>query len=650
VGAFARFAARFRVEQRALCDSLRDLPAPADPSRHAALLLHRQMFRRFLQEAGFDRLPPPDDAVPDSFLDGPCWSLAEPAPDDALTPDVFGCLFDKHVSRKETGTFYTGRDVSDYIARATILPALLDAVSIRRPEFLGGEDPTRSVNDLVTQNGDLASFAVETIARCDRPQALRAVWDALRGLTVLDPTCGCGEFLVAGLRVLEPLYEACLTRMWALPGRTFPAIFAKVERQPTVRHFVRATILRQNLYGLDLMPEAVEITRLRLLLMLAAASLGRSRLPPALNLDDHLRSGDVLATSEPFPQVARRGGFSVVLGNPPYVESAREGAPHEVGVYRTATCGNVYAFVVERSLSLLAADGRLGMIVPHSAFCTDRMAPLLSLVTTGATTWISTYDIRPCKLFAGVDQRLAIFLRHASPEPRTYSTRYHRWQEAERPFLFERLRYLDVGGLRYENSIPKAGDPIEKRIWHKIHRRAPLREGLGRGAVVYYHNAPRYWVRAMTFAPFFWNERDGEKLSMQVKTLPVREGADARAVAALLNSSLFCWWWLLLSDCRHLNRREIDRFPAGLAEMAPDVKRALGALCRRLMADYRRHDVRKVCRYRTTGKVVYDEFYPGRSKAILDDIDRALAGHYGLTEEEIDFIIRYDVKHRLGGG
>jgi len=606
------------------------------------------MFRRFLQEAGFRRLPPSEASVPDSFLDGFRWSLDDLSPEDALTPDVFGCLFDKHVSRKETGTFYTGRDISDTIARATIIPALLDAVSARYPEFLGGEATTPSVDDRVTQNCDLVELAVAAIGRCDRPEAVRAVWDGLVALTVLDPTCGCGEFLVAALRVLEPLYEACLIQMRSLPGRTFPTILAWVERQPSVHHFVRASILRQNLYGVDLMHEAVEITRMRLLLMLAAAARGTSRLPPALHLADGLRTGDVLAVSAPFPQVARRGGFSVVLGNPPYVEWAGKSGPPAVGAYRTNRCGNLYAPVVERAISLLAPGGRLGMIVPHSAFCTDRMAPLQSLITEGATTWISTYDIRPCKLFAGVDQRLAIFLRHASTEPRTYSTRYHRWQEAERPHLFAGLRYLDVSGLRYENSVPKAGDPIEERIWHKIHRRGPLRDDLGGDAVVYYHNAPRYWVRAMTFAPYFWNERDGEKLSMQVKILPVHNGADAGTVAALLNSNLFYWWWVLLSDCRHLNRREIDRFPAGIAGMARECKRALGALCRRLMADYRRHALRKVCRYQTTGKVVYDEFYPGRSKQILDDIDRVLAGHYGLTDEESDFIIHHDIKYRLG--
>jgi hypothetical protein len=404
---------------------------------------------------------------------------------------------------------------------------------------------------------------------------------------------------------------------------------------------VRATILRHNLFGLDLMPEAVEITRMRLLLMLAAVSGPGPA--PSLPLDDRLRAGDVLARADPFPEVGRRG-FAVVLGNPPYVESRSDSA----GSYETAACGNVYALVVERGLGLLAANGRLGMIVPHSAFCTDRMAPLAALVVRRGVTWVSTYDIRPCKLFAGVDQRLAICFSAAAPRRRAVSTRYHRWHEAERPSLFRRLRYLDVGPMRYENSLPKAGDPIEERIWHKIHARAPLGADLGGDRVVYYHNAPRYWVRAMTFAPYFWNERDGAKLSAQVKTLRVRDAAGAGAVAALLNSSLFCWWWLLLSDCRHLNRREIDRFPAGLAAMSVDGKRHLNALCRRLMADYRRHAVRKVCRYRTTGKVVYDEFYPGRSKAVLDEIDRALAGHYGFTDDELDFIINYDLKYRLG--
>jgi hypothetical protein len=620
--------------------ALRDLVAasldggsPDCRARRAARALHRLMFLFFLRKNGrlSGRAAPPPEVPPGALeqittaFDRFDWRLAEGAAGGALTPRALADTFEQSVDRRQTGTYYTGRDVTAYIARATIIPALLDAVSVRRPDFL----PADTVNDLVTRNIDLGRFAAERIARCDDLHVLRAVADSLRNLTVFDPTCGCGEFLVAALRVLEPLYEACQARQRSLSGRA--------ERCPP-----RELVLRHNLYGLDLMPEAVEIARMRLLLALAAER-GPGR-PPSLPWDDRLRAGDALAPADPFPEITRRGGFSVVLGNPPYVET---GPRRFVG--RTASCGNLYAFVVERGLKLLAADGRMGMIVPHSAFCTDRMAPLLSLVTRGATTWVSTYDIRPCKLFAGVDQRLAIFLRHPSSRARTFSTRYRRWQEAERPLLFESLRYLDIGPMRYENSLPKAGDPIETDVWHKIHARPPLRDDLGGGTVVYYHNAPRYWVRAMTFAPYFWNERDGARLSAQVKTLTLPGAADAAAVVALLNSSLFCWWWLLLSDCRHLNRREIDRFPAGVSEMSSARKGALGALCRHLMADYRRHAVRKVCHYRATGKVVYDEFYPGRSKAILDDIDRTLAAHYGFTPNEVDFLINNDVKYRPGG-
>ena len=54
--------------------------------------------------------------------------------------------------------------------------------------------------------------------------------------------------------------------------------------------------------------------------------------------------------------------------------------------------------------------------------------------------------------------------------------------------------------------------------------------------------------------------------------------------------------------------------------------------------------------YRTTGRVEYDEFYMKMSKSIIDEIDRVLAKHYGFTDEELDFIINYDIKYRMGLG
>jgi hypothetical protein len=52
----------------------------------------------------------------------------------------------------------------------------------------------------------------------------------------------------------------------------------------------------------------------------------------------------------------------------------------------------------------------------------------------------------------------------------------------------------------------------------------------------------------------------------------------------------------------------------------------------------------------TTGTVVHDQFWPSKSKPIIDEIDKVLAKHYGFTEEELDFIINYDIKYRMGLG
>ena len=154
----------------------------------------------------------------------------------------------------------------------------------------------------------------------------------------------------------------------------------------------------------------------------------------------------------------------------------------------------------------------------------------------------------------------------------------------------------------------------------------------------------------MDFAPYFWNERDGEQISTQVRPLHIATRLDASVVVAILNSSLFYWWFVVLSDCRHLNLREIRKFPVGIDEIEDTTKASLASASSALMTDLKRHSQRKEANYQTTGSVVYDEFYPRHSKPIIDEIDRVIAKHYGFTNEELDFIINYDIKYRMGMG
>ncbi|MDV7402348.1 DNA methyltransferase, partial [Arthrospira platensis SPKY1] len=100
---------------------------------------------------------------------------------------------------------------------------------------------------------------------------------------VLDPTCGSGAFLFAALRILETLYGDCLERMkrfvedkrmkdgkpfssssFILHPASFEQVLERIAKHPNERYFILKSIIINNLFGVDLMEEAVEICKLRL--------------------------------------------------------------------------------------------------------------------------------------------------------------------------------------------------------------------------------------------------------------------------------------------------------------------------------------------------------------------------------------------------
>ena len=357
-----------------------------------------------------------------------------------------------------------------------------------------------------------------------------------------------------------------------------------------------------------------------------------------------------------FYGIMSKGGFDVIIGNPPYVEYQEVKMDYTVSGYKTLSCGNLYAFILERNTCLTTSRGRSGMIVSHSVICTDRMGPVQEfLIGEDASIWVSSYDIRPAKLFVGVDQRLAVYLIALDVSAGSvFSSRYHRWHESFRPVLFPCIQYVSTSTSLISKSVPKVHNRTEEQLLRKLLTNQPLKQFLKKNiphvddGTIYFHNAPRYWIRAMDFAPYFWNERDGEQISTQVKPLNLATKSNAETTVATLNSSLFYWWFLILSDCRHLNLREIESFPLKLDRMPKNIKAQLEKLSNRLMTNFKLHKKRKEAQYKTTGKVVYDEFDLKPSKPIIDEVDRVLANHYGFTDEELDFIINYDIKYRMG--
>ena len=137
---------------------------------------------------------------------------------------------------------------------------------------------------LIPYNLDIMQFAQDVIENSEGPELLRAFYHAIEKVTVLDPTCGSGAFLFAALNTLEPFYEACLDRMEVFLDELtrsgakhrpekfsdFRKILERVASHPNRRYFVLNSIILNNLHGVDIMEEAVEICQLRLFLKLFA--------------------------------------------------------------------------------------------------------------------------------------------------------------------------------------------------------------------------------------------------------------------------------------------------------------------------------------------------------------------------------------------
>ena len=174
-----------------------------------------------------------------------------------------------------------------------------------RAKLAAGE--VQEINDLITLNLDIERFALDVIAQSEGPELLRAFWHAMRDVSILDPTCGSGAFLFAALNVLEPLYTGCLEGMRGFLDdeerlkrrgpdylRDFKDILEQVDKHPSERYFILKSIVLNNLYGVDIMEEAVEICKLRLFLKLVAQLESYDQIEPLPDIDFNIRAGNTL--------------------------------------------------------------------------------------------------------------------------------------------------------------------------------------------------------------------------------------------------------------------------------------------------------------------------------------------------------------------
>lgn len=166
------------------------------------------------------------------------------------------------------------------------------------------------------------------------------------------------------------------------------------------------------------------------------------------------------------------------------------------------------------------------------------------------------------------------------------------------------------------------------------------------GNAVYYRTTGGlYWKVFTDFAPTFSTDGVSGKSSRQTN-LYLRKKNHVRPAVAMLSSNLFWWWYTTTSNLRDLNPIDWQHFPVIRAVLDDARLASLGA---KYIKDLKRNSEMHVRQQKRTGKTKTQLFKVSKSKPIIDQIDKILACHYKLTEEELDFIINYDIKYRMSG-
>ena len=364
-----------------------------------------------------------------------------------------------------------------------------------------------------------------------------------------------------------------------------------------------------------------------------------------------------LASHQPFHWLAEyyqiihgNGGFDVIIGNPPYVGYTRKNKETGIAVcdiyqlkdYDTLPTSNLYSFCIERSYYVLHANSKIGMIIPISAFANDSMKELQSFIKNKLNhIYIANFHQRPAQLFDGVLQRLSVFVGNkAESDGVIYTTGINRWYQQTRNILFQNLSFARVTQKKQQHII-KIGSHIEQDIFEKYSAQKTLEHYVGghnlNNRIFYRTAGGGYWVT------FLFNEFD--RTAVSNKSAFIKDEYKSPIFSAVLNSNLFWWYYAINYDLFNFKDYMIFAFQYTYNDC--DVQSLLEA-SKQLEKALRKNAIFYTINSKTNGATETVNYPKGQCKNEMDEIDKLLAKHYGFTEEELDFIINYDIKYRMG--
>ncbi|MDY0091939.1 MAG: N-6 DNA methylase [Candidatus Vecturithrix sp.] len=360
----------------------------------------------------------------------------------------------KQGKRKKEGIFYTPEYITRYIVEQAVGGWLED-----RKHELGFE----RLPELTAADLDSVKLVKSRYKGSKKVEQHRAFWEAYReklaNITVLDPACGSGAFLNQAFRFL---YEE---------GERVNAALAELSQGQRSTFDLHKHILSHNLYGVDINKESVEITKLSLWLLTARKGSELTALDDNITcgnslIDDPLIAGDkAFKWEKKFPEIMQNGGFDVVIGNPPYVQSRAMSASHKEYFYKNYHTAeyqlNTFGLFVEKSINLLHNNAFYSLIIPNYWLSTQYDEKLRKLVFL-RHNMIEVLNVFNVFESASVDTVLIL-----GKKVRKDSFPKHTWiRSISREFktIPERLDAISTGDWSFEKNIEFTGTESDPKV------------------------------------------------------------------------------------------------------------------------------------------------------------------------------------------
>jgi N-6 DNA Methylase/TaqI-like C-terminal specificity domain len=329
---------------------------------------------------------------------------------------------------------------------------------------------------------DLSDYAaIEWRRKTAELEAWQAYRDRLKTLRIVDPACGSGVFLIMAFDFLKAELGRVNDKIADLKG----------ERHIQDLFDPDSEILTNNLFGVDVNSESVEIAKLSLWIKTARRGKVLDSLSSNLRVGDSLIEDSNFAYldhaftwADAFPHVSAEGGFDVVLGNPPYVrmEHLKALKPYLERRYEVVSDrADLYCYFFERGLRLLKPGGRLGFVSSNTFFKTGSGKPLREYLRREATIE-GVVDFGDLQIFEGVTTYPAILTMKRGAAPEGHDLRFWNvdtlpetnflatWEKAAGPYP---QAALGTGSWELENPSLRA---LRDKL---IKGRTTLKEVLG---------------------------------------------------------------------------------------------------------------------------------------------------------------------------